>query len=308
MNRTLGILISTFAVWLAVVPAQGATTLLNSVVASVDGEPITLTEVQRFANARGEPVSDAALSNPALLRDRVMEMLMVRLLEREADAQGIRVATEEVDSYIDEIKRQNNVDDGGLDALLRERGITLTGYREQVRVDILRARLLNSRVRNKINVVDEDIDRYLEDHPELRPEKGKVHVLQVTLPADTPEQRSAAHASLVAIRDRVRSGESLRELATAGFVDLGYVAPEDLREDFREALARVESEGLSEIVSNDLGEHLLQVVGTANEDGQVDESLKNSIREIIFEARYRDAVEAFLNTDLPKKYNVEVKL
>ena len=92
-----------------------------------------------------------------------------RLLQREAQEAGISVSDEETQAYLDEIKRQNNVDDEGFEELLEKQGFTLDEYLTQVRRDIVRTRILSMRVRKMINIVPEDVERFLEDHPELRP-------------------------------------------------------------------------------------------------------------------------------------------
>ena len=99
------------AAWLVLVTAPAGADVVNRIVASVDGDPITLYELNQY-----ETKQQALLPNVQSLseKDALQALITEKLLAREIITRGIRVRDEDIDRYIDRIKQQNRVDDAGL--------------------------------------------------------------------------------------------------------------------------------------------------------------------------------------------------
>jgi parvulin-like peptidyl-prolyl isomerase len=85
------------------------------------------------------------------------EMVDEELIVQAAAEARIDVDASEVQAALDEIKKQNKLDDAGLAAALSEQGYTLASYREDLRRQLLRLRTVNQLVRPKVNITDEDV-------------------------------------------------------------------------------------------------------------------------------------------------------
>jgi len=285
---------------------EGNADVVEMIVATVDGEPLTLGDLRRFIRSKGETVPEPLNANNPEAQRYLRDMIMDQLIAKEAKEAGVTISEEEVDVYISEIKKQNNVDDSTFIRLLGERGLALEEYKVQVRADILRARLVAQKVRAKINVPDEDIARYLQEHPELAPKQGTVHVQQVLVKNgnDSAKTRTLTEA----IREKVSAGASWTEAGREYYRDLGYVSPGDLREDMQQALQVLELGAISGTICSPRDCFFLQIISKNAEGQEVDAKLKEQIRGRIFESRFIERVEKYLKEELPKKYNVELKL
>src|ERR1041385_4111634 len=82
---------------------------LDRVVASIDGEPVTLYELEQFeAKERAAPMPNGEV----LSRQQLLQALITdRLVAKEIATKGIRVRDEDIDHYIDRIKDQNHLND-----------------------------------------------------------------------------------------------------------------------------------------------------------------------------------------------------
>lgn len=274
----------------------------DMVVASVDGEPMTLRDLREFVQSQSE-LSAQDVEQGNFDAQQYLKLLVMRqLIEKEAKAAGISVADEEIDAYIAEIKRQNRVDDGQFNELLRSKGLSLESYRRQITDDILKSRIVGSRLRSKITVSDEDVDRYVKEHPQKLPQQGDVHVEQLFVPAD-------GTMDIAGLRERVVAGETAADAGGKYYADLGYVNEDDLLPELKERVAQLGEGSVSPVIETDRGSYVLRVIDRRGADSvTLDPDLRESIRKELFESRLRDEVERYLGEELPKKYNVEMKL
>ena len=283
----------------------GGGELMDAVLAVVDGEPLTMGDLRQFIASHGEDAPKDILADRVGLKNAVKEMVTHELLQREAKSAGLAVSPEEVSAYIDEIKKQNGVDEAGFTTLLARKQLTLEGYRAQVTADILRTRIMSSRVRAKVNITEDDIIKYLEEHPRRSPEEGEVHVLQASFRGASKE---LLESQAEEFRDKVADGAEFAGTAGEAFTDLGFVDPGDLRDDLRQAVEELDPGEVSEPIMSDGSATVVMVASKHAADGQVDDKTKAEIRKQLFEERFKSALEKFLAEELPKKYHVEYKL
>jgi len=136
-------------------PAAVTGKVVNRIVALVDGDPITAHEVRQFA------ATDPRLAQTGASPSDVLEILVTkRVLEKEIEAQGIRVTDAEIDRYIANVRQRNNISEEQLETALAQQGLTRQTYRVQIKEELERAQLINREIRGKVSVSPEEIDRY----------------------------------------------------------------------------------------------------------------------------------------------------
>ena len=284
--------------------------VLDMVLASVDGEPLTMSDLKRYIAAHGDVVPNDLLDGSQEVRKHLKEMIIDQLVSKEAETSGISVTEDEVEAYIQEIRRQNGVDAEGFAELLRSRNISVADYKMQVRSDILRTRIMGVKIRPKVNVLEDEVKAYLEEHPDLQPKTGEIRVEQVLL--KFPE--GADDAAVTAVKERAEEvrvaaadGKELSSLAKDDYTDLGFVSPDDLRPVLARAVKDLETSQVAMTEEAGTGIYILKVGGD-REESEIDEGVRQTIRRELFENKMKAAVEKFFNDDLPKKYHVELKL
>jgi len=290
-------------------------TVIDAIVASIDGEPITLVELRRHASAQGYVEAANLGTDSAASRKLLEDLIVTRLLEREAQETGISVGEDEINAYMDEIKRQNKVNDAEFRKLLKSRDLTWDEYVAQIRNDILKSRVVGSRIRAKINVVNEDIERYLEENPDLIPPKGSVRLLQIRIPfrgQDGVQGQGGALAKEQAneIRQKIFSDDKQAVVVFAKyggmfFEDLGHLELNDLRAEISNVVSSLEVGAVSETVEIDQAVYLFLQAGKITAEQPVDEVMKKQIEEQIFKTKFQEELKDFLDEDLLNKYHVE---
>ncbi len=128
---------------------------VDRIVAVVNQDVILASEVARrvggLAPAPGKPP-------PAGAERQMMEQMIDEiLLSQEAARARITVSDQDVDGAILEIKKQNNLDDAGLAKALAAQGYTMELYREDLRQQILRLRVINLIIRPRVIVTDDEL-------------------------------------------------------------------------------------------------------------------------------------------------------
>jgi peptidyl-prolyl cis-trans isomerase SurA len=114
----------------------------------------------------------AAITNPtersaraAALRREVLDRLVdEHLILQQANELKLSVSSEDVDRTIEQIKRDNGLSDAQLADELRKAGQSMSSYRQELKKQIMRLRVINIAVGSKVTVSDSDVQSYYERH------------------------------------------------------------------------------------------------------------------------------------------------
>lgn len=128
---------------------------VDRVVAVVNQDVILASEVAR----RVAPLSPGPGKPPPAGAERQVleQMIDELLLTQEATRARIEVPDSDVEGAIQEIKKQNQLDDAALLKALAAQGYTMELYREDLRQQILRLRAVNQLIRPRVLVRDDEV-------------------------------------------------------------------------------------------------------------------------------------------------------
>lgn len=298
----------TFGLIAGTAVAQNSTVVTNRVVAAIEGEPITASDLRQYALSVGEKLPDDLSTQKDLTQKMLQELIIANLLEKEASALNIIVEDSEIDAYFAEVKRQNNFSDEDFEKALAKRGITTTSYRKQIQREIYRSRIMTAVIRNAVNISEEDIDRYLESKPNLLPQEGEFRLAQIYVKAGANDSNnSMALKKVEQIKAEAAQGRSLESLGGNDYKDLGYVKAENLRPEIAAVVENLAVGQLSTQIEVEGGFLLFQILAKAGE-GNKDEAMRQNIRRELLEKGIKERMDRYVKEELPKKYLVEVKL
>lgn len=284
------------------VAAEERGQLVDVLVATIDGEPLLLSEASMLLAQQGlapEVGSEARLSQ---VKAHLRDVVLARLLEKEAERFEITVNESMVERYIEEVARQGGLTVEALKSDITARGLKFEDYQKQVKRELLRISLLNKTVREKISIVEEDIDTYFRRHPELRPDDGAVFVRQILLPKSEDNLRR-----IMSMRKRLLKGEAWQVVADRGYHELGYVVVEDLRQDLAGNLKKLKADEVSEVI-DDESSYMLLIRSRSVKDGGLSEELRNRIRSELYEDKYQRELARYLGEELPRRYEVDLAI
>ncbi|NPA14969.1 MAG: hypothetical protein GXO44_00295 [Deferribacteres bacterium] len=187
---------------LLIFSATAGGVIIEKIVAVVNGEPITLTELQERAifikNATGKDLP---------LKEVLRQVILEELQLQEAKKLGLDVDPDVVNSYIENFKKENGMTDEDFKKFLEERGITEKAYREEIRRKILINKLMNYEIKLRVAVPEEEVREYYEKHKEeFRLPEG-AEVWMIFIPREEGKELAEN------IYAKILAGESFEELA-----------------------------------------------------------------------------------------------
>jgi len=303
-------------------PAMLSAAVIEQLVAVVDGEPYTLTNLKVYAKTKGNrefPSGDLNRINDAD-RDLLEQFITDKLLETEIREAGIKVADAEVDEYIGQIKTRNRLSDDDLKTALGREGQTLAGYRASVKSELEKNEMINRQVRAKVNISNEDAERYYKLNMKnyRSGERARLRHILLPVPEKAAEEEVRAIADRAgALSGRIKAGEDFAKLAVefsqgAGHADggdIGWVQRGTLVKEIEDlAFDKLSVGQVSEPFRSSMGIHILKL--EAREPGSVlpFSTVAPKIKEELYARALDERFGKWLKSDLRKKHHVDVKL
>lgn len=242
--------------------------------ASVNGKKIAFAEFEREFEFYKQRLGAQGAALPeqyeAQVKAEVLDDMIDReLISQQSLKQGIKIAQEEIDKEIDEI-RQRYSDPQQFENVLAQMRLSETELRSQIAERAAIRAYVNQEIGSKITVSDADTKNFFDTHPELfqRPEEVRARHILIKVAADADEKtRAAAHAKIQALKKRADGGEDFSQLAKDNSEDssadeggdLGFFPRGRMVEPFETAAFGLQKDQVSDVVETQFGYHLIQV-------------------------------------------------
>lgn len=204
--------------------AYGADTLvIEQIVAKVNGEIITRTEIERSKRLMEEEVKRLSAKQPEIvkqaaekekdfLRERIDQMLLVQ----KAKEMTVNVDTE-VSKYLADLQRKLKISDPEkFQAAVREEtGQSFEDYKSELKNSILTRRVIGQEVGSRINIPKADVRKYYDAHKTefQREERAFLREIFITTDGKDAAQQAAAEKKAKDLTARAKKGEKFPELA-----------------------------------------------------------------------------------------------
>jgi peptidyl-prolyl cis-trans isomerase SurA len=196
----------------------------GDVMATVDGRKIFRSDVDKYydnnvASAQQAPTGEQAT---ALRLNILHQMIDDEILMRRAEKLGLLATDEEIDRKYNEFKSPFSQEE--FDQRLKDKKITLTDFKRDIRRSITVDKVMNKEVSSKINVTDQDITDYYNAHKgEFNLIQPQYHLAQIMVtPAPNPQapnqndkaqNEAEARKKIQMIANRLDSGDDFATLA-----------------------------------------------------------------------------------------------
>ncbi len=222
----------------------------EGIMARVNGRKISRTEVDKYyqnqtADAQQKPSEEQADN---LRLNILKELIDNEILMQRAEKLGLLATEDEVNAKLTEAKAPYTQEE--FDKQLKQRGLTVDDVKHEFRQQLTIQKVLNKEVGSKVNVTDEDITNYYNQHKAefnlIEPQYRLAQILVTTQPsqkAKTPEKAqnpAEAQRKIQMVYNRLESGEDFGtdamkyseqpETAQNGG-DLGFVPESSLKGD-----------------------------------------------------------------------------
>jgi peptidyl-prolyl cis-trans isomerase SurA len=194
---------------------------IDRIVAVVNEDVITrldLDERLRLATMQmkrqGTPPPPRDVMEKQMLDRLVADRVQLQL----ARETGLRVDDGELDRAIQQIAQENKVSLERLRAMLEKDGLPFARFREDIRSEIVLARLREREVDNRIMVAESEIDSFLSTQQTQagRDDEYNVSHILVTVPENaSPEQIQERRARAEKALEQIRAGTDFRQVAAS---------------------------------------------------------------------------------------------
>jgi len=318
-------LVGLAAVCATVLVSPSEAVILDRVVAVVNDEVITLTEVQEeglqaIRKVVQETLGDDRERRLRTIERQILDDLVLRKLQlQEAKKEKIEATSAEVRTAIEELKRRNGLtSDEDLKVAMARELLSEEQFRKGIADQVMLTKLVARQVRSKVVVLDEEARRYYDQHREQFRDIPQIRIrhLLVSVSANPTQEE------LVRAKNRIEEAQALIKLgarfstvarqygdgplaSSSGEVwsmKRGELSPELERIALSIPIGQV-----SGIVVSPAGFHLIQVEERVTGEVLPFDQVKEPIRDLLFdqkaEARFKEWIQG-----LRAKASVEMKM
>ncbi len=315
MPRAMRLAVSSLLLLLGLATAATAAEQMQRVLAMVGDQVITSLDLERaqrsleaqmaFNSRPGEtPPNETQLRRLALER-----LIEDKVLEQEAKREKTGVGKEELDAFVERVKATNKLSDQEFLLQLASRGLTLEEYRSELKRDILRHKLIDRNVRNRVVISESQVERAYQDMygATTAGQAGRVRLrgifLRVAEDAPAAVDQSVRQRA-EELRKQVAGGSDFAEMArvhsqgpgAAQGGEMGAVATGDLLPAMRQAVSDLKPGQLSQVIKLPTGYAFLQLLekdvpDTTPASQELKESIRSRLENEALEKRFREWIK-----------------
>lgn len=247
--------------------------LVDRVVAIVNSDVVTSIDLQREVDIATQTLRRQGTAPPAaaVLEKQMLERLVTRsVLAQHARQSGIRVSEADVDAAVERIAAENKITVAAMRAAVEKDGVAFDRFREELRAELLLARLRDREVDSRVTVTDAEIQSFVraqEAQPEKVDEYNLAHIVVQLPERASPDELALRRARAEEALRQIRAGTDFRQVA-ASYSDapdalqggeMGWRSPGRLPTLFLEALGKLKLGEVSDIVRSPAGFHILKL-------------------------------------------------
>ena len=299
------------------VPCAAHAEEVDKIVASVDGDPITMHEVRAFAESAGKTLPPGDPTADPTFKEGLKGLIAQKLLSEEVKKYDERIEESQIDRYIADVEQDRGVTDQQLKQSLMQNGVSWDDFRKQAKMELEKAMMLNEELRQHVTVPPEEIQAYYDAHHDeftVKQEKYKLaQILVAVAPNASPADVAAAQVRADEARKKAAAGEDFGDLAKrysddeskAQGGELGVFGPDDVMDEILVAIKNLQPGQTSDVVRTKHGFHVIKVEQHEVPGVKPLAIVKEDIRNHLVDQQTRGRLQTWVETELVKRHDVE---
>lgn len=267
---------------------------VDGVAAIVNQDIITSREFdERMEQTRARLAKQSVRPPEAVLARQVLERLILdKIIAQRAAEGGIRVSDKTLEMALAQIAENNRTDMDGLKKRVAEEGMSWPAFREQIRGEVLQARVRERDIDPTIQVSDAELDNFLNTQKSAFSgrEYQVAHILLSAPEGASEEDWKRLQARAAEIERKLSAGEHFARLAAqysqapdaaqGGLLD--WRPAERLPSVFAEAILKLSPGQRAPVIRSGAGLHIVMLVDArGGELSQGEETLQTHARHIL---------------------------
>ena len=280
--------------------------LIERVIAVVNDDVVLLSEVESVVDdmMRAEPpkIGVDPQEYRKMRRLEVIDTLVAeKLLEQEIRKLRIEVSEPEIERIVEGTKAQHGLDDQKLAQALAQQGLTLKEYKEGLRKQLMKAKIIQLKVKNRVQVTENEVKARAAQNRALNQADFRVrarHILflvkeegsdeEARQKAEAAKARVVAGEDFAAVAQELSEGPSAKNGGSLGVFGRGEMVPE-----FERAAFGAEPNQVVGPIRTAFGWHLIWVEERVAQE-QSEDAMEAQIRAQIYEAEVERAFKQYL--------------
>ncbi len=297
-------------------PTLSHAEVVDRIVAVINDHIITLSELNTATNVALDNVDGKKPANKKSIfefRNKALETLINRkLIKQASDAAGIDVNEREIDSAIEDVKKENNLTKEKLMLALAQNGLTMREYREQLKEQIREVKFVDIEFKSKISVLDDEVEDYYRQNINEFLQAPTFRARMIFLPGT---DKSVQKKRLAIIEDELKKKVTFEELArqysegpnAQDGGDLGWLSKGELDPALELELEKLKINEVSQKITRPEGIYLLQLTRSREaEPASITESTP-AIQKTLFNRRMEKRYNSWLK-EARKSAHIEIRL
>ena len=303
---------------------EASVQLIDKIVAVVNDDIITLSELREITvpylkkmKARYSVNYDEAQIKET--ESRILDQLIdVKLVKQEVVRLKIVISEKEVTMGVEDMMKNTNLSEDQFKKALAEQDITMEEYREQMKNEMERLRLLDAEVKSKVQVKEKEIESYYKEHMDNFNTPPEVRLQQILLmipPGASEQEISQIRGRAEEIVQKIKKGEDFTSLvrlysqdssaATGG--DIGFFKQGELMPAINEVAFSLYIGEASSVIQTSAGFHIIKVLEKRERQKMTEEERNKEIWDILYTQNMDDMFKQWLK-ELRRKSFIEISL
>lgn len=287
--------------------------VVDRIVAVVNDDIIRLVELNRAVAQVEEQIrskqypGDIEKEEIYKIRTEVLNNLIdEKLADQEIRNTGIFVDEREIDNAIEQVKSMNYYSDEDLRAALAASNVSMEEYREEIKRQILRNKLVNTRIKSKIIITESDIENYYNNHPDKYAPKKYYelrNIIMIYPTVNDERSRNAVYERMQAVYRELEAGASFKEIAQqyseamnaedGGM--LGSLVFDELAKNIQTAIKDLTPGEFSSITETDQGFQIFYVEKIEEKGGRTLAEVTDEIRQLLYEKTVNEKFQSWID-------------
>jgi peptidyl-prolyl cis-trans isomerase SurA len=304
-------------------PTSLSEAVVDRVVAVVNQEPITLSEVEK----RIPPLEEEIMGEDRLEKQERMQVLYRQVLEKlieeklidqEVKKSGVKISSKDIEATVEQIKHRNSATQEDLEKALAVEGLTLEAYKKQIEKSLQRQKLINWSVKVDEKAGEKELREFYQKNISRYRTKETYRpgqILFIIPKGATPEEIRGIRKKCQKVLDRIKEGEDFGEMAllysedasNRDHGDLGFFKKGELLPVFEREALRLKVGEVSGIIRTEFGFHIIKLLDRKGMDPLPFEEVIERVKADYYDGEMEKAFKQFLST-LKDKAIIEIKL
>ena len=281
---------------------NGSAEVVDRIVAEVNDEVITMSELQKASKAIEvqEGISPKGKEDKALEHQLLETLIDRKLAKAEAKRRGIKVDDKELNAALENFKKQNHLTDkDSFNKALAKAGLTLAEIKEKIADQLTQERLLSMTVGLKAVVSESQVRQFYDE--KYKTGGTQLHLLSIKMaypPGATEAQQEELKKQAETVFKEVKDGASFPDVAQKYSLvetDVGFVPENELDPRLAQFLGKLSPKEVAPVVTPQ-GIQLIQLLERRSGQAQPYEEVAPQIRRMLTQKEMEKQFSVWVKT------------